>query len=209
MTLIKTLVITYIICWIVPLAPFKYVFLIIQIFLGADVRDLVVDSNMMEVESGVEALEDTLDGFNYDNNTEKDTPRDSAQDPFPTPQTVLPSNFGLPPSKSNLHKSEEPEKPKTYFFNLTMYIFTFLLFINFCFFPNASVWNGFILGLFCFYLASEAKSWVLDNYFSDAETSKVAFLTLKRSSAMPPTYTIPSVKEHRPLKKYEVINNFY
>ncbi|XP_063824841.1 testis-expressed protein 2 isoform X2 [Ostrinia nubilalis] len=177
---------------------------------SADVsRDILNDSNMMEVESGVEALEDTLDGFGYVPNPETN-PRDNAQDNIPpTPPPLLPSNFGMPPSKSNLHKAPSSEKPRVYFFTFTMYFLTFLLFINYVLFPNASIWNGFILGIWFYCLANETKSWVLDNYFSDTEPTKVAFLQLKRSSAMPPSYTIPSVKEHRPLKKYEGWINHY
>lgn len=164
--------------------------------------------NMMEVESGVEALEDNIDGFgdipsNVDGSLSYTKPsQNEPNNPPPTPM-----NIGLPPSKSNLHKKQEAE-PKTYFLNFTMYFLTFLLFLNYIFFPNSNIWNGFLLGIWFFCFANNLKQWLLDNFFSD-EPQKGSFFQLKRSSAMPATYTIPSVKEHRPLKKYEGWINHY
>jgi hypothetical protein len=173
---------------------------------SADIsKDYLNDGNMMEVESGVEAFEDNLDGFGDVTNTEAEPPqKDKAVDHPPTPQPLPTNTFGLPPSKSNLLKAEKSERPKTYFFNFTMYFLTFLLFLNYILFPNSNVWNGFLLGIWFFYLASECKGWVLDNFFSDNETNKKSFLQLKRNSTISATYTIPSVKEHTPMKKYEV-----
>lgn len=170
---------------------------------SADIsRDFINDTNMMEVESGIEALEDNLDGFGVVPNTNIECPQIKPQEHITAP-TLMPSNFGLPPSKSNLYKPNNVEQ-KSYFFNFTMYFLTFLLFLNYVLFPNAHAWNGFLLGIWFFCLGSNLKNWLLDNYFSDNDNQKKPFIQLKRSSAMPPTYTIPSVKEHRPLKKYEV-----
>lgn len=116
--------------------------------------------------------------------------------------TSSPTNFGLPPSKNNLLKDEASKKPKTYFLKFSMYLLTIFLLLNCILFPNCNVWNGFLLGIWCFYFASTLKEWVLDNYFSDEP--RKGFFQLNRSNSIPFTYTIPSVKEHTPLKKYEV-----
>lgn len=160
---------------------------------------------MMEVESGVEALEDGIDGFSDVPQRESECPNDRHIENVPVqpPQPI--NNFGLPPSRTNLKKSSKDlTTPRIYFLNFTMYFLTFLLFMNYFLFPNSNIWNGFILGLWFFCFASNLKQWLLDNYFSEWEPHKKSFFQLKRSSTMPVSYTIPSVKEHRPLKKYEV-----
>lgn len=158
----------------------------------------------LEVESGVEALEDTIDAFGDLNQIETDVmnqKRDESSLGQPI-ATSSPTNFGLPPSKNNLLKDESSKKPKTYFLKFSMYLLTIFLLLNCILFPNCNVWNGFLLGIWCFYFASNLKEWVLDNYFSDEP--RKGFFQLNRSNSIPFTYTIPSVKEHTPLKKYEV-----
>nr|XP_026488194.1 testis-expressed protein 2 isoform X1 [Vanessa tameamea] len=162
----------------------------------------------LEVESGVEALEDTIDAFGDLNQIETDIhsqKRDSSLlQPIPTSP---PSNFGLPPSKSNLHKEEPTKKQKAYFLKFSMYLLTIFLLINYILFPNCQIWNGFLLGIWFFCLASNLKEWLLDNYCSDEP--RRGFFQLNRTSSVPFTYTIPSVKEHRPIKKYEGWMNHY
>lgn len=169
----------------------------------ADVRDYLTDS-LLDVESGIEALEDTMDGFGDVTSLpvlagQNNMPTESTSNPAPTMLT----NFGLPPSKSDLHKSKLSQS-KRYFLNFTMYFLTFFLIVNFVLFPDKNVWNGFLLGIWSFCLASNVKHWVLDNYFTHWEPRKRSFFEFNGCRAMPATYTIPSVKEHQPLKKYEV-----
>ncbi|XP_035432519.2 testis-expressed protein 2 isoform X2 [Spodoptera frugiperda] len=165
-------------------------------------RDLLNDS-LMEVESGIEALEDTIDGFGDIHNVEPQI--SSEKDPLPPPFT--PANFGSPPSKNDM-KTPKTSTTSSYFFNFFMYFLTFLIFVSYFLFPNSNIWNGFVLGLWFFCFMSNLKSYVLDTYFSDAEPSSKLY-RLRRSSAMPPSYTIPSVKEHTPIKKYEGWINHY
>ncbi|XP_045448409.1 testis-expressed protein 2 [Melitaea cinxia] len=163
----------------------------------------------LEVESGVEALEDTIDAFGDLNQIETDV-KNQKRDDSSLGQPIAtssPTNFGLPPSKNNLLKNEASMKPKTYFLKFSMYLLTIFLLLNYILFPNCNVWNGFLLGIWCFYFASNLKEWVLDNYFSDEP--RKGFFQLNRSNSIPLTYTIPSVKEHRPLKKYEGWMNHY
>ncbi|XP_052740221.1 testis-expressed protein 2 [Bicyclus anynana] len=169
--------------------------------LGGDLQD------SLEVESGVEALEDTIDAFGDVNQVETDI-LNRTQDTESRPPSA-PANFGLPPSKNNLHK-ENPSKnsKKTYIFTFSMYFLTIFLIINYLLFPNCNIWIGFWLGIWFFCLVGNVKDWVLDTYFSE-DTRKTGLLQLKRTSAVPFTYTIPSVKEHRPLKKYEGWINHY
>ncbi|XP_050670951.1 testis-expressed protein 2 isoform X2 [Leptidea sinapis] len=167
----------------------------------------VLNDNSFEVESGIEALEDTIDSYGDLNSAENDIPVELN---FNLPTPVPPSNFGLPPSKNNLHKPDSQQKEKkTYFLNFTMYFLTILLLINYLLFPNANIWNGFWLGIWVFSVVCEVKRWVLDTYFSEWEPSSGSFIQLKRSSMTPVAYTIPSVKEHTPLKKYEGWINHY
>lgn len=70
-------------------------------------------------------------------------------------------------------------------------------------FPNSNVWMGFLLGLWFFSLINNLKQWLLDNYFSEWEPKR-SYFQLKNTNDIPITYTIPSVKEHTPMKKYEV-----
>lgn len=174
-----------------------------------DVTKEPMSESMLDVESGIEALEDNIDGFG--DITSCDTigfENTKPYEPSPSPPPS-PTNSGLPPSKTNLQNQNNPNRPKTYFFNFTMYLLTFLLLVNYMLFPNSNIWNGFLLGIWFFCFASNAKHWLLDNYFSDWEPQKGNFFQLKRSSTTPITYTIPSVKEHRPLKKYEGWINHY
>ncbi|XP_072932096.1 testis-expressed protein 2-like isoform X2 [Epargyreus clarus] len=172
-------------------------------------KDCLNDNSLMEVESGVEALEDTIDAFGDMTPINTDTNKKPVDPTFPQPiPTNLPTNFGLPPSRNNFHTPEKDKKEKTYFLNFFMYFLTFLLVVNYLLFPNSNVWNGFLLGLWFFCFAGNLKQWLLDNYFSEWEPRK-GFFQLKKSSTMPMTYTIPSVKEHRPMKKYEGWINHY
>ncbi|CAH0397973.1 unnamed protein product [Chilo suppressalis] len=173
-------------------------------------KDYQNDGNMMDVESGVEALEDTLDAFGDVTNADADLQQnDKPLGSPPTPQPTITNNFGLPPSKNNLNKLQSPEKSKAYFFNFTMYFITIFVFVNYLLFPNCKLWNGFLLGIWIFYIASQLKTWVLENFFTDEESHRRPFLHIKRSSTIPPTYTIPSVQEHTPMKKYEGWINHY
>ncbi|CAK1547090.1 unnamed protein product [Leptosia nina] len=123
-------------------------------------KDILNDS--LEVESGIEALEDTIDAFGdvspVDNQYPSNRPVDMMSPPTPI---STPANFGLPPR----------------------------------------IW--------CFCFVSNMKQWVLDTYFSDWEQNSGSFFQLKRSNTVPLAYTIPSVKEHTPLKKYEGWINHY
>ncbi|CAG9786258.1 unnamed protein product [Diatraea saccharalis] len=172
-------------------------------------KDYQSDSNMMEVESGVEALEDTLDGFGDVTNVDASQQKEKSVSSLPTPQPITTRNLGLPPSKNNRNMPQTSEISKTYFLNFTMYFLTFFVFINYMLFPKSNLWNGFLLGIWFFYIASVLKNWVLDNFFSDVESHKPPFLHMKRSSVVPSTYTIPSVQEHTPMKKYEGWINHY
>ncbi|CAH0579106.1 unnamed protein product [Chrysodeixis includens] len=172
-------------------------------------RDILSDSSIMEVESGIEALEDTIDGFgdihNVDPHFQSTKPVET--EPLPSPHHPH-TTFGAPPNKSNTKLPHATTGARKYFFNFSMYFLTFLIFFNYLLFPNSNVWNGFVLGLWFFCFTSNLKCWVLDTYFGE-ETKSATLLQLKRSSAMPPTYTIPSVMEHRPIKKYEGWINHY
>ncbi|KAJ0177113.1 hypothetical protein K1T71_007122 [Dendrolimus kikuchii] len=172
-------------------------------------REFLTDSNMMEVESGIEALEDNIDGFgDIPSNIERNLPSDSPIENIPSHPPPTPTNFGLHPSKSNLQKKKEIE-PKTYFLNFSMYFLTFMLLVNYILFPYSNIWNGFLLGIWFFCFASNFKHWLLDNFLSEGDPQKGSYFQLKRSSATPAAYTIPSVKEHRPMKKYEGWINHY
>ncbi|XP_047995603.1 testis-expressed protein 2 isoform X2 [Leguminivora glycinivorella] len=171
--------------------------------------DLLDDSSMLEVESGVEALEDT----NIDALGDANLYKDSGDKPPPVlnilPCTVqrprTPTHIGSPPSKPNI----TTETPRNYFFNFTMYILTFLLIVNYFLFPNSHAWNGFLLGVWMFTFASNLKQWFLANYFSTDKEPRTSFFQFRRRSVVPYTYNIPNVKEHRPIKKHEGWINHY
>lgn len=187
---------------------FTYNFLTVHNESSDLTREYLNDNSMMEVESGIEALEDTIDDFGSIHNIDTQF-QDS--NPVETEQVQKPlttSNFGLPPSRSNLKTNNKTEDPKQYFFNFPMYLLTFLVFANYFLFPNSNNWNGFLLGLWAFCFSSNLKSYILDTFFTDSD-QKPTILQMRRSSAIPPTYTIPVVKEHRPLKKHEVTKLFY
>lgn len=159
-----------------------------------------LNDTLMDVESGIEALEDTMDdiGVTYSPPiSQPSVPLDTTTNRPPS----TPNNFGIPPSQTNLKEKVTAAQPKIQILNLTMYILTCFLIVNYFLFPDCDSWNGFLLGVWFVYLASNIKNWVLDNFFSDREPVGIQ---LKRSSAIPAMYTIPSVKEHKPLKKYEV-----
>ncbi|PZC82984.1 hypothetical protein B5X24_HaOG208851 [Helicoverpa armigera] len=175
---------------------------------SAEVRRDYLNDSMMEVESGVEALEDTIDGYGEIHNVDPLVSSGKPMDTDPLPPPLSSANFGSPPSKNNIQSPQLSTKP-SYFFNFSMYFLTFLIFISYVLCPNSNVWNGFVLGLWFFCFTSNLKSWLLDTYFSELDPKSSNLLQLKRSSAMPATYTIPSVKEHRPIKKYEGWINHY
>nr|XP_049700004.1 testis-expressed protein 2 isoform X1 [Helicoverpa armigera]XP_049700005.1 testis-expressed protein 2 isoform X1 [Helicoverpa armigera] len=175
---------------------------------SAEVRRDYLNDSMMEVESGVEALEDTIDGYGEIHNVDPLVSSGKPMDTDPLPPPLSSANFGSPPSKNNMQSPQLSTKP-SYFFNFSMYFLTFLIFISYVLCPNSNVWNGFVLGLWFFCFTSNLKSWLLDTYFSELDPKSSNLLQLKRSSAMPATYTIPSVKEHRPIKKYEGWINHY
>lgn len=162
----------------------------------------------MEVESGIEALEDGIDGFCEVPPLPPECPFNKPIDIYPSqtvpPDSPNPMNFGTPPSKKNTPTVDTSSAQKTLLFNFTLYILTILMFISYLLFPESNIWNGFLLGIWFFYFASNFKQWLLDNYFCDWEQKKDNFFQLKRSSAMPMTYTIPFIKEHKPIKKIEV-----
>ncbi|XP_063618771.1 testis-expressed protein 2 isoform X1 [Cydia splendana] len=171
--------------------------------------DLLDDSSMLEVESGVEALEDTnIDALGdvnlYKDSGEKNSPVLNIL-PCTVQRPITPTNFGSPPSKNDI----TTETPRHYFFNFTMYILTFLLIVNYLLFPDSHAWNGFLLGVWTFTFGSNLKQWFLATYFSTAKEPRTSFFQFKRSSAVPYTYSIPNVKEHRPIKKHEGWINHY
>ncbi|KAJ8728044.1 hypothetical protein PYW08_016429 [Mythimna loreyi] len=176
---------------------------------AAVVRKDVLNDAQMEVESGVEALEDTIDSFgdiNVDPLLSSGKPQNLSANPVPPPPPTV--TFGPPPSKNN-NKGDKVPKKTNHFCSFSMYFLTFLILLSFTLFPNSNIWNGFVFGLWFFCFTSSLKCWVLDTYFSEFEPKSNALIQLKRSSAMPPSYTIPSVKEHTPIKKYEGWINHY
>lgn len=112
-------------------------------------------------------------------------------------------DFNFPPSKNDLNKTNDTCRTRTNFFNCTMYFLTIFLLLNYILFPNANIWIGFLLGLWVFYFITCFKTWILDNYFSEWEPKR-SFYQFKQSNDTPVAYTIPPVKEHTPMKKYEV-----
>lgn len=86
-----------------------------------------------------------------------------------------------------------------------MGLLTMLVLLSYVLLPNANTWNGFLLGLWIFNFLLEVKQWVLDTYFCEWDSDKNNFVKIKKNNSLfNPAYTIPSVKEHMPLKKYEV-----
>ena len=167
-------------------------------------KDLLTDTHM-EVESGVEAFEDNLDGFGEINDTESPLSSGKPSDKENSKRQHSHVSFGPPPSKHDMKDKKSVSRPN-HFSSFSMYFLTFLIFISFILCPNSNIWNGFVLGLWFFCFTSSLKSWILDTFFTEFEQSKPGLIQLKRSSSMPPSYTIPSVKEHTPIKKYEVSN---
>lgn len=174
----------------------------------SDLRKELLTDTQMEVESGIEALEDNLDGFCEINESDQPLFDGKPSDKDPSKRKDGHVTFGSPPSKNNMMDKKLTSK-RNHFCSFTMYFLTFLIFISFILFPNSNVWNGFVLGLWFFCFTSTLKSWLLDTFFTEFEQSKPSMIQLKRSSAMPVSYTIPSVKEHTPIKKYEVSHNSF
>ncbi|XP_068631680.1 testis-expressed protein 2 [Battus philenor] len=162
----------------------------------------------IEIESGVEALEDTIDAFGDVTQIESETPENKPPEISITPSPIAPMDLNFPPSKNGLPNTKESSNPKTSLFNLTIYFLTIFLLLNYILFPNSNIWIGFLLGLWVFCFGSNLKAWVLENYFTDWEPKR-SYFQLKHSNEVPVMYTIPSVKEHRPIKKYEGWINHY
>ncbi|XP_045535511.1 testis-expressed protein 2 [Papilio machaon] len=167
------------------------------------------DDNV-EIESGVEALEDTIDAFGdvtqLDSESHDSRPIEITS-AIPQP-LVAPMDFNFPPSKNGLNNTNDTSRTRTNFFNCTMYFLTIFLLLNYILFPNSNSWIGFLLGLWVFYFITCLKTWVLDNYFSEWEPKR-SFYQIKQSNDIPVAYTIPAVKEHTPMKKYEGWINHY
>ncbi|KPJ08217.1 Testis-expressed sequence 2 protein [Papilio machaon] len=167
------------------------------------------DDNV-EIESGVEALEDTIDAFGdvtqLDSESHDSRPIEITS-AIPQP-LVAPMDFNFPPSKNGLNNTNDTSRTRTNFFNCTMYFLTIFLLLNYILFPNSNSWIGFLLGLWVFYFITCFKTWVLDNYFSEWEPKR-SFYQFKQSNDIPVAYTIPAVKEHTPMKKYEGWINHY
>lgn len=169
----------------------------------------ILEDNLIEVESGVEALEESnIDVFGDISQDISDGSLLGSKDKSPIKR--LPSRIPFTPNRNNENKPpEKSEKPKTYFFTFFMSFLTIVFIISYILFPRSHLWNGFVLGLLVYYIMSVLKQWVLDTYFCEWESDKSSFFQVKRSNIAPITFTIPSVKEHRPLKKYEVCIAYY
>lgn len=96
---------------------------------SAEVRRDYLNDSMMEVESGVEALEDTIDGYGEIHNVDPLVSSGKPMDTDPLPPPLSSANFGSPPSKNNIQSPQLSTKP-SYFFNFSMYFLTFLIFIS-------------------------------------------------------------------------------
>ncbi|CAK1595981.1 unnamed protein product [Parnassius mnemosyne] len=174
-----------------------------------DLADVPRDDSI-EIESGVEALEDTIDAFGDVTQLESaETPVKKPLELAATESPIPTTDFNFPPSKNDLHNTKPSDKPKSTPFTFTMYFLTIFLIVNYFLFPKSDIWIGFLLGIWVFCFTSYCKHWFLDNYFSEWEPGKSSYFQMKSSSAAPITYTIPSVKEHRPMKKYEGWINHY
>ncbi|XP_013143593.1 PREDICTED: uncharacterized protein LOC106107325 isoform X2 [Papilio polytes] len=178
--------------------------------LGQNETVEVPKDDNVEIESGVEALEDTIDAFGditqLDSESHDNKPIEITS-AIPQP-LVAPMDFNFPPSKNDLNKTNDTCRTRTNFFNCTMYFLTIFLLLNYILFPNANIWIGFLLGLWVFYCITCFKTWILDNYFSEWEPKR-SFYQFKQSNDIPVAYTIPPVKEHTPMKKYEGWINHY
>ncbi|XP_041977923.1 testis-expressed protein 2 [Aricia agestis] len=164
-----------------------------------------IQDNDLEVESGIEALEDTIDAFG-DVTQLPESHRGTPIEPKYIPSTPITApNFDFPLNRS---AKVEPVKNRTYFLKFSMYFLTIFLLISYIIFPNANVWNGFLMGVWFIVFTNNLKDWILDTYFTDSDTAKTGFFQVRSTNHL--TYTIlPSVKEHRPLKKFEGWLNHY
>lgn len=171
---------------------------------SSDASGDLLDDSLLDVESGVEALEGThLDVNETEGETNETNKENNSESKQPYIQKI-PSNFSTPPNK-NVPNEKIPNKRKTYFINFFMTLLTVILFISYIFLPNSNLWIGFVLGLWMFYFMSELKHYILDTYFCDWDSDQNNVYQFKKNTDLTQTiYTIPSIKEHRPLKKYEV-----
>lgn len=173
----------------------------------ADILKSELDDGL-EVESGVEAFEDIDMDVIPDNSLLDEIEggtRPANADLTLKPSTPTHFPYRLPQDNDKYNKPQTPTvDQKTYLFSCTLYILTFLLLLNYTIFPNSYLWNGFLLGMWFFYFLSSLKQYVLDTYFTDRDDDPPYFKLKKNKIPEPVSYTIPSVKEHRPLKKYEV-----
>lgn len=172
-----------------------------------DISKDLLDDSMMDVESGIEALEEShADILDIPPPDLSSTPQPPNEPPPPYIEPIT-TSFSSPPNKNNSPKMQlkSVQKARAYFFNFFMALLTVFLLLSYALFPNADMWNGFLLGLWIFNLLAELKQWVLDTYFCEWDSDKNNFVQNKKTNVLfNPVYTIPSVKEHRPLKKYEV-----
>ncbi|CAH2037700.1 unnamed protein product, partial [Iphiclides podalirius] len=74
----------------------------------------------IEIESGVEALEDTIEVFGDISQQNSDTPEKKPSEFTITQSPIAPTDFNFPPSRNDLHSSELPNKPKAVLFTYTM-----------------------------------------------------------------------------------------
>ncbi|XP_048482601.1 testis-expressed protein 2 isoform X1 [Plutella xylostella] len=178
----------------------------------ADILKSELDDGL-EVESGVEAFEDIDMDVIPDNSLLDEIEggtRPANADLTLKPSTPTHFPYRLPQDNDKYNKPQTPTvDQKTYLFSCTLYILTFLLLLNYTIFPNSYLWNGFLLGMWFFYFLSSLKQYVLDTYFTDRDDDPPYFKLKKNKIPEPVSYTIPSVKEHRPLKKYEGWINHY
>lgn len=174
-------------------------------------KDLLDYNELLDVESGVEALEET----NMEILTERDAPdcdinlpnSNKQSEPLP-PYVVYTDHSCQPPTKNNkLKLDDNPKQPKQSLFTFCIYFLVFLIVASYAIFPNANMWNGFLYGILFVTVIINTKRWLLENYFK--ESDEPGFFQVKKSSGAPTTFTIPSVKEYKPIKKYEVSVRFY
>lgn len=173
---------------------------------SSDASHDLIDDNLMDVESGVEAVEEPPSDI-VNMPTQQNNISHENNEPQQPSIKLIPSTITATPNKkfSQLEKTKGP----MHFINFMMIFLTFILLISYLCFPNSNSWNGFVFGLWVFYFLSECKRYVLDTYFCDWETDKSTFYKAKRNTLPSTFYTMPSVKEHRPLKKHEGWINHY
>lgn len=125
-----------------------------------------------------------------------------------SPPYVVYTERNQPPSKNNkLKPQDKPVQAKASLFTFCIYFIVFLIVVSYAIFPNANTWNGFLYGLLFVNLVSNVRQWVLDHYFKESE--EPGLFQVKKSGDPPSTFTIPPVKEYKPMKKYEVSFYFF